>query len=308
MAEKYTFILSDESVNSYGTRILNDGIRLDNYRKNPVVLWNHTRSWSDKKDAVLPIGFCENIRQEGGKWLGDIIFDQEESFSKNIESKVKQKILRAVSICVAVVTTSDDATVLVQGQTRPTIVECELREVSIVDIPSNKNCVKLVDAIDDKEICLSAGEEKNFLLPLLGSIKHHSNHMEFIDEVKSLLNLKDGGETEMLAALRVQGTEIVQLRSDKKTLEEKLKVFTDKAEEERKAKIQQLVDDGVKARKFSEKEKESYLALAEKDFENAKKVVDSLPGVKEPEEQRHSDTNTEGLWEERFREIKEANK
>lgn len=48
----YTFLLSDESVNSYGTRVLTAGIRLDDYEKNPVVLWNHTRAWSDREDQI----------------------------------------------------------------------------------------------------------------------------------------------------------------------------------------------------------------------------------------------------------------
>lgn len=42
--KKKTFVLSDESVNSYGFRVLTDGIALDNFKKNPVMLWNHTRT------------------------------------------------------------------------------------------------------------------------------------------------------------------------------------------------------------------------------------------------------------------------
>lgn len=52
----YTFLLSDETINSYGTRVLTAGIRLENFLKNPIMLWNHTRAWSDKEDQILPIG------------------------------------------------------------------------------------------------------------------------------------------------------------------------------------------------------------------------------------------------------------
>lgn len=302
----FTFVLSDESVNSYGTRVLTDGIRLGNYQKNPIVLWNHTRSWSDKEDQILPIGRIEKLWVEGDKLMGDVTLDQKDNFAQKVQSKVEQKIINMCSISVAVITTSEDASVIVQGQSRPTIIECELREVSIVDIGSNKNAIRLYDACDGKEINLSDGGEKNFLLPLLDTINKDKN-MDF-KEVKDLLGLRDKEDGEVkteIARLRGLETEVVTLRGDKQSLTDRLKVFTDKEEADREAAVVSLVDDAVKTRKITASEKPDYLALAEKDFETTKKILDARKGVEEPQEQ---DGGTSNVWEERFREIREENK
>lgn len=301
-----TFILSDESVNSYGTRVLTEGIRLDNFLKNPTMLWNHTRAWSDKEDQILPIGRWENLRVEDGKLLGDGVFDEKDAFAQKIKSKVEQKIINMCSVSIAVITSSEDASVIVQGQSRPTIIECELREVSVVDIGSNKNAVRLYDACDGREINLSDNGEKNFLLPLLDSINKDKN-MEF-KEVKELLGLRDKEDSEVkteIARLRGLETEVVTLRGDKQSLTDRLKVFTDKEAADRQAAIVALVDDAVKTRKITASEKPDYLALAEKDFETTKKILDARQGVQEPGE---SGGEKSDPWEERFREIEKANK
>lgn len=67
MANK-TFVLHDETVNTYGFRMLTDGANLAEFRKNPVMLLDHM-------DWKLPIGRWENIRKEGGKILADAVFD-----------------------------------------------------------------------------------------------------------------------------------------------------------------------------------------------------------------------------------------
>ena len=56
-------IVSTEAVNSYGSRVLTEGIDLSQYEKNPVLLWMHRRSW---EPGAMPIGRVENLRAEGG--------------------------------------------------------------------------------------------------------------------------------------------------------------------------------------------------------------------------------------------------
>lgn len=298
----YTFLLSDETINSYGTRVLTAGIRLGNFLKNPIMLWNHTRAWSDKEDQILPIGRWENLRVENGKLYGDAVFDEKDEFAQKIKNKVEQKIINGCSVCVAVITTSEDTSVLEKGQTRPTIVECELREVSIVDIPSNKNAVRLMDWYDNKEIRFSEGED-NHLLPLL----INKIDMAFKEDILNVLQLKEAGDTEVIreiTRLRNDNQELVTLRQDKTRLEGELKVFKDKEAADHKAQIEAYVDAAIKDRKITQSDREAYLGLAEKDFDGVKKILDARQGVKEPE------TNGEGgsnVWEERFSEIKKKN-
>lgn len=299
----YTFLISDESVNSYGTRVLTAGIRTGDFMKNPVVLWNHIRAWNDKTDQVLPIGKVVRIWTESDRMYAEVEFDQNDEFAKKIEAKVAQKIVNACSIGIAVVTTSEDSAVITQGQSRPTIVECRLRELSIVDIPSNKNCVRLYDDGTGAELTFAAGQD-NFLLPLL----KNQNNMEFT-EVAALLGLKEPAPETMAAAiekLQKDSKENLSLRERVTTLEGELKTYRDKDAAARQAEIVSLVDGAIKDRKITAGEREDYIGLAEQDFDRTKKILGKMTGVPEPDTTNHSDKAD--AWEERFREIRENNK
>ena len=54
---KTTFVLTDESVNSYGYRVLTSGIKMEQFLKNPVMLYSHDNN-------RMPIGTWENVRPE----------------------------------------------------------------------------------------------------------------------------------------------------------------------------------------------------------------------------------------------------
>ena len=55
-------IISTEAVNSYGSRVLTDGIDLSQYERNPVLLWMHRRSW---EPGAMPIGKVEKSAHRG---------------------------------------------------------------------------------------------------------------------------------------------------------------------------------------------------------------------------------------------------
>lgn len=44
--KRFTFVLHDETVNTYGFRMLTSGANLEEFRKNPVILLNHKRTGS----------------------------------------------------------------------------------------------------------------------------------------------------------------------------------------------------------------------------------------------------------------------
>lgn len=304
----YTFILSDESINSYGLRVLTAGIDLTNFRKNPIMYWNHSRSWRGTKDEVLPIGKWENIRVEGANLMADAVFDEKDEFAQRIKSKVDQKIINMASAGLRIIATSEDKAVLLKGQTRPTVVQSVMREASIVDEGSNKSCLRLWDAFDD-EINLSAGGE-NHLLPLIDLI-----NMEFKEQVRGVLKLSaQATDAEILAALQAGVNPDVNLQEQvdsltgvNANLKAELQVFKDAAELAEKQKGIDLVDQAIADRKITGGEKETYLALVDKDFENTKKLLDA----KEPAPELGggsggSDKNDP--WDERFREIEKATK
>lgn len=139
-------ILSDESINSYGFRVLTAGIDLSAFEKNPVMLYDH-RSYS-----FLPIGTWGSHRVEGDQLTAEPIFDMEDEKAAQIAGKYDRKVLNAASIGIQILATSEDPDDMLPGQTGPTVTKCLLYEASIVPMPSNTNAVRLYngkgDAID----------------------------------------------------------------------------------------------------------------------------------------------------------------
>lgn len=140
--DQFEFLISDESVNRYGFRVLTSGIRLDNFLQNPLMLYEHNFKESFGVPPT-PIGRWENVRKEAGKLLGTAVFDMSDKFARLIANKVKDNFIRGASIHIDPITVSDDPSLMLEGQTGPTIVESELMEVSIVNLGGNKNAVKL---------------------------------------------------------------------------------------------------------------------------------------------------------------------
>lgn len=140
-------VLSDESVNRYGYRVLSKGIRLEAFLKNPVMLWNHLRNdgwnWTE---APKPIGHWEDVEVDGeDRLVGTPVFDCESEDSVEVARKYKAGTVSACSIGFIPVKFLDDEKDLLPGQKGMTVTEAELLEVSIVDIPANSNAVKLFD-------------------------------------------------------------------------------------------------------------------------------------------------------------------
>ena len=147
-----SFIISDDSVNDRGFRILTAGINLERFKKNPIMLWMHRRDDGWDFTQVLPIGKWENIRKEDGKLLADPVFDENDKFALLIKSKVENDLIRGCSAGINPIEFSTDPKDLEKGQTRATITKSELYEASIVDLPSNRNTVRLFSSTNETEI------------------------------------------------------------------------------------------------------------------------------------------------------------
>lgn len=135
------FICNDESVNTYGFVVRTDGIDLSAFLKNPVMLWNHGRATGSDEREVLPIGRWEDVKKEGGQLTGRAVFDLGDPFAKKIAEKVDKGFLSACSIGIRILEWDDNPANWMPGQAAPTVTKCELREISVCDIPANKNAV-----------------------------------------------------------------------------------------------------------------------------------------------------------------------
>lgn len=132
------FVVADEEVNRKGWRLLLSGLDLVNFEKNPVALVQHD-TWS------VPIGRWENLRVDGGRLLGSLVFDRRDEEAMRLFWKYKDGYMNAVSIHVRPIEESEDQALLLPGQTYPTITKSELLEISVVTLPGNANAVKLLN-------------------------------------------------------------------------------------------------------------------------------------------------------------------
>ncbi len=175
---KQTFLLSDESVNSYGLIVKTNGIDLSRFKKNPVMFFNHDRE-------LGIIGRWENIRVEGVQLLADAVFDENTPLGLNVKQRTESGFLRATSIGIEIVSSEE-----IDGIEN--VVKSVLAEVSIVDVPANPNTVKTLRN-NAKSLFLSyqfntsnKQDLKQLLIDLL-ELNTDVSDMDIVEVVKSLV-------------------------------------------------------------------------------------------------------------------------
>jgi hypothetical protein len=154
MALKKTFVLSDESINTYGFWILLSGMDLSGIQKNCPLYYEH-RTWE------IPCGHVENIRLKDGKLLGDVIIEGGNDVEKEYIRKIENGDIKGVSLGIDPIEWSEDPTLLKQGQTRATLSKSAPYELSLAPLPGNKNALGMRNGTD--VITLSADKNYDFI-------------------------------------------------------------------------------------------------------------------------------------------------
>lgn len=122
------FVASSELPARDGMVIAADGWQLDNFRRNPVVLWAH--DWGGNRP---PIGRAEVKVDPDKKVLrAAITFDAGDEFAASIERKYRQGFLNAVSVGFDILEMGERAAAAV-----PVVRKTELLEISAVPVPSD---------------------------------------------------------------------------------------------------------------------------------------------------------------------------
>lgn len=246
-------IISTPRLNSYGTRVLTEGIDTEQYKKNPVLLFMHRRG--SVKD--MPIGRIENLRVEGDTLYGTPVFDDDTDEERTIGKKWERGTLRMLSAGLDIVEMSEEPELLVAGQTRPTVTRSKLVEVSVVDIGSNDDALQVSLSRDGKILTLAAGEECEHL-PLLKN-REPNNEPNNNQEEKSMKKIL------LALGLAADATEdqavetIKKLQGDKDTLH--------------LARITDAVDAAIKEKRISADKKEKYITLGKESG------LDTLNGI-----------------------------
>ncbi|SFL09992.1 hypothetical protein SAMN05216357_112123 [Porphyromonadaceae bacterium KH3CP3RA] len=264
MAKAKTFVLSDESVNTYGFRLLLSGADIEQFRRNPVMYLNHN-------DWGTPIGRWENIRIEDGKLMADPVFDLEDEEGKKIAGKVDRGFLRMASVGLRAIERSEEPKLMLPGQKYPTVTKWQLREASIVGIGANHNAIRLYD---ENDRLLSDDE----ILKLFDKTKPVNFEQKMKKETFTLLSLADNASDEQLHdAIRLIVEENTRLKSDKKTLSDKLQKIEDDAKAAQKAEAVKLTDAAIKEGRLNAQAREATLKQFDNDFEATKTMLEAIP-------------------------------
>ena len=136
---KHTFIVNTENVNEYGYRILTDGIDIEQYEKNPIVLYGHRRALDDPSKVI---GRAK-LRKENNILYADVEFDLESEFAKEVAGKVERDYIRMCSLYADIIESTIDSEYLLPNQKYETILKCKMIELSIVDVGGNDEALKL---------------------------------------------------------------------------------------------------------------------------------------------------------------------
>ena len=264
-----TFVLHDETVNTYGFRMLTSGVNLEEFRKNPVMLLNHN-------DYGLPIGRWENIRVDGTRILADAVFDESDPQGSEIKRKVEGGFIRMASIGAWPPEEKSDAyDLMLPGQTLPTVTRWTVREASIVTIGANHNALVFYDRENNRPIDLN---DRGNLVRLMDRNDKQPNTPRNMSALTGLLNLSDSAnETEIASAVRTVIGDRDRLKAENATLTSAIDRLNQEKAASKKAEAVTLVDAAIKDGRLDAKGRDGVLALFDKDFDGAKGMLGSIP-------------------------------
>ncbi len=261
-------VISTSRLNSYGTRVLTSGINIEQYKRNPILLYMHERG--------RVIGKIENLRFEGDRLIGTPVFDMEDDEAAKIGRKWDNDFLNMCSGGFEPVELSNDPQYLLPGQSRSTVVRSVLAEVSIADLGSNDDSLKLYEP-GGKLLTLAAGVE-NDIVPLLKLEKkpEEETPAEGADNNKNNFTMNKILLTLGLAATATEDDAVNAIT--------KLQTNAQKAETIELARITSLVDTAInKDKKVTADKRDTLITLGKTSgFDVLQSTLDMIAPARKP--------------------------
>ena len=235
--------ISNDSLNSYGFRVLTSGLDVAQYNRNPVLLYMHERG--------NVVGYVKDLKVENNEVTGELMFDCASELSQRCKKQFEFGSLRMVSAGLEILETSEDKDLLVAGQTRPTITKSKLFEVSIADVGANDDA--LVLQRNGKMITL--GRDGDCDLPLLNNNNKQKKTEEMENKTIALqLGLP---ETATDAEISAKLTELNALKEQNESLLKEKESLT-------LVNITNLVTQAIAEKRLEEKDKDQFVELGKK--------------------------------------------
>ena len=276
--------LTNDTLNSYGYRVLTEGVDTTQYERNPILLYMHCRG--------LAIGLIKDIKKENG----ELSFDEATDLSRQCKKQWEFGSLRMVSIGFEVVETSDAAELIVPGQRYATVTKARLIEVSLVDIGANNDAIRLHK--DGQLITLSEGGD----CPL-AKLNHKPTNNQPQMDIKTLALTLGLPETADEAAVNAKLAELQQKNAEADSLRQEndsLKL----------AQVTAAVDAAIAAKKIPAEKKQHFLDLGKTvGIDTLNATLDAISPAQKLsstlQTEPADDTPKAGPWELRMAEIRE---
>lgn len=255
----HNFIINTENVNEYGYRVLTSGVDYEQYLRNPVVLYMHTRFDKENRGSEV-IGRCVKLFTKGTDLIASIEFDEKDEFAKKICDKVENGYIRMASMSADVKGTSSETEMVLAGQTLETVTKCKLVEISIVDIGGNDDALKL--SKDGQPITLKKINLKKETMSKLVTIALALGMM--------------AESTEEAVSVKVQELKLAKETAEKEVSELKVKLSAITTSE-----ATALVEKAITLGLLPQGLKDSQLKSFEADFDGQKAILSKLIADKE---------------------------
>jgi phage head maturation protease len=231
------FVVSDESINSYGFTVLSNG----------VVFAKHLPAFFEHDLTTDPIGHWENVRKEGVNWMATLVYGG----NSNPDAQKVYDLIDSGHIGQASLGIDLSPRNTEFSADNKVITRAFVLEISIVKIASNRNAIALYD-----------GSLKKTVANI--NLNAYLNECKMPKKVRALLNLSDNATDAEVA----QAIELLQ----KKTTDVNNELLTLKANQQKNS-IKEVLDGaGVTG-----EERTLYEKLMETDFDNTKKVLELRP-------------------------------
>lgn len=233
------FTLCDgKNVNSYGFRTDLDGMDLERFRTNPVMLYSH--------DSDHVIGRWEDIELTDGCLTAEAVFDMDDPDAAEIAGKVERGFLKGASIGIIIRDMKEVGGVL-------TATQSELLEASVCAIPSDKNAIVLYD---DNHTKLCFDEVK----------------LSF-----NISNMNEQEIEQMQAALVELQAKVDEANEANKALAELNDNLQAQLAAAHEREVETFLTGAVREGKIAASELESYRRLSGSDFDTVRELIEARP-------------------------------
>lgn len=269
------FVFNDESeINSYGFKIPNSGILLERFNANPVMLDQHWNS----TDNVL--GRWKDVVMNGTKLEGTAEFDMEDEDAKKIAGKVERGYIKGCSMGV----TFDRDKMKQQPDGSWVLTSCELYEVSIVAVPSNKASLRLFSATGEE---LKEDEVKLAISELQADWTANGTQNKNKDMFKITLSAgtltKMGlshnpeSEGELMGAIETIVGKLTAMESNLQTEKLAHDATKQRLKDATEVQAKALVEEALLAGKITADEKEGFIKDATENYALTAKLLGRIP-------------------------------